>query len=210
MIPTHPAAHYLMGGVKTDLFGRTSLRNLYAAGEVACTGVHGANRLASNSLLEGLVYGARAGQTAALDSHGAIPASAQSKAIALSEILREPNRIKETKKGIQRLMWEKVGILRDGRDLKEALRHLMHLGSHFKAPSTSRAECELINLITVAELMIVSAMAREESRGAHYRADHPCRNDRKLQKHSVISNASHVDFVTFNPTKAALEVPAAK
>jgi L-aspartate oxidase len=107
-------------------------------------------------------------------------------------------------------MWEKVGILRDGRDLKEALRHLMHLGSHFKAPSASRAECELMNLIIVAELMIVSAMAREESRGAHYRADHPCRDDRKLQKHSVISNASHVDFVTFNPPRAALEVPAAK
>jgi L-aspartate oxidase len=210
MIPTHPAAHYLMGGVKTDLFGRTSLRNLYAAGEVACTGVHGANRLASNSLLEGLVYGARAGQAVASDAHGTVPAGLKTKAIALPENSRELNRLKETKKAIQRLMWEKVGILRDGRDLKDALRHLMHLGSHFKAPSASRAECELINLITVAELMIVSAMAREESRGAHYRADHPCKNDQKLQKHSVISTASHVDFVHFNSPKTAREVPAAK
>jgi len=210
MIPTHPAAHYLMGGVKTDLFGRTSLRNLYAAGEVACTGVHGANRLASNSLLEGLVYGARAGQAVASDRHGTVPASLESKAIALPEHSRALSRLKETKKAIQRLMWEKVGILRDGRDLKDALRHLMHLGSHFKAPSASRAECELINLITVAELMIVSAMAREESRGAHYRADHPCRNDQKLQKHSVISTASHVDFVNFNSPKTAREIPAAK
>ena len=85
MIPTHPAAHYLMGGVKTDLFGRTSLRNPYAAGEVACTGVHGANRLASNSLLEGLVYGARAGQTAVADTHGSIPASVESKTMAFPE-----------------------------------------------------------------------------------------------------------------------------
>ncbi|MCI0628892.1 MAG: L-aspartate oxidase [Acidobacteria bacterium] len=210
MIPTHPAAHYLMGGVKTDLHGRTSLRNLYAAGEVACTGVHGANRLASNSLLEGLVYGARAGQAAASDAHGSLPASLESKTAGLSDNSGGMNRLKETKKSIQRLMWQKVGILRDGRELKEALRHLMHLGSHFKGPSANRPECELINLITVAELMIVSAMAREESRGAHYRADHPCRNDQKLQKHSVISTATHVDFVDLNRPKAARETPAAQ
>src|SRR5262245_12172827 len=209
MIPTHPAAHYLMGGVKTDLFGRTSLRNLYAAGEVACTGVHGANRLASNSLLEGLVYGARAGQAAASDVHDTVPTGLESKANTFAPNGNDPNRVKETKKSIQRLMWEKVGILRDGRDLKDALRHLMHLGSHFKAPSTSRPECELMNLITVAELMIVSAMAREESRGAHYRADHPYKNDQKLQKHSVISSASHVDFVNFNVPRTR-EVPAVK
>ena len=210
MIPTHPAAHYLMGGVKTDLFGRTSLRNLYAAGEVACTGVHGANRLASNSLLEGLVYGARAGQAAASDTCHSVPASLESRANTLPANGREPNRMKDTKKSIQRLMWEKVGILRDGRDLKEALRHLMHLGSHFRTPSVNRAECELINLITVAELMIVSAMAREESRGAHYRSDHPYKNDQKLQKHSVIANAARVDFVNFNSSQTAKEAPAAK
>jgi L-aspartate oxidase len=210
MIPTHPAAHYLMGGVKTDLAGRTSLRNLYAAGEVACTGVHGANRLASNSLLEGLVYGARAGQAAVADTPGPLPASLKSESLPLPDSSIDMSRLKETRKAVQRLMWEKVGILRDGRDLKEALRHLMHLGSHFKMPSSSRAECELINLITVAELMIVSAMAREESRGAHYRADYPFKNDQKLQKHSVMLSASHVDFVTFNSPKAALEAPAVK
>ncbi|MBM3804333.1 MAG: L-aspartate oxidase [Acidimicrobiia bacterium] len=210
MIPTHPAAHYLMGGIKTDLWGRTSLRNLYAAGEVACTGVHGANRLASNSLLEGLVYGARAGRAAASEKHGPVPASVASKAREFPRDSPDLTRIRETKKVMQRLMWEKVGILRDGRDLKEALRHLLHLGSHFKMSSTSRAECELVNLVTVAELMIVSAMAREESRGAHYRADYPCRSDQKLQKHSVISNASHVDFVDLNSPESVREAPVAR
>jgi L-aspartate oxidase len=198
MIPTHPAAHYLMGGVKTDLNGHSSLKNLYAAGEVACTGVHGANRLASNSLLEGLVYGARAGQAAVAEARSAIPEHLQAGALAWPEHCAEPHRVNDTRKAVQRLMWEKVGILRDGRELKEALRHLMHLGSHFKMPSINRAECELVNLLTTAELIIVSAMAREESRGAHYRSDHPCKDDQKFKKHSVISQATHVDFVDLN------------
>lgn len=210
IIPTHPAAHYLMGGVKTDLAGRTSLTNLYAAGEVACTGVHGANRLASNSLLEGLVYGARAGKTAAASAPHSIPVELQTKMPSWSEQCAEPHRVKDNKRAVQRLMWEKVGILREGRDLKDALRHLMHLGSHFKVPSANRTECELVNLITVAELIIVSAMVREESRGAHYRSDHPWKNDLKLRKHSVISNVSHVDFVELNPPKTIKEIPTAK
>ncbi len=210
MIPTHPAAHYMMGGVRTDLEGRTSLRNLYAAGEVACTGVHGANRLASNSLLEGLVYGARAGQTAAREAPPSVPGHLKAESPERVECGPDLHRLKETRKGIQRLMWENVGILRDGRELKEALRHLLHLGSHFKASSANRAECELKNLITVAELMIVSAMAREESRGAHYRSDHPYRNEQKFKKHSVISTSTRVDFVDFSLPKASQEAPVAK
>lgn len=208
MIPTHPAAHYLMGGVRTDLEGRTSLKNLYAAGEVACTGVHGANRLASNSLLEGLVYGARAGQAATSDARDPVPARLEAAELSWPEESAEPRRVKDTRRAVQRLMWEKVGILRDGWELKEALKHLMHLGSHFKSPSINRAECELVNLITVAELIIISAMAREESRGAHYRSDHPYKNDTKLKKHSLISRVSHVDFVDLNPPKTAKESPA--
>lgn len=210
MIPTHPAAHYLMGGIKTDLEGRTSLRNLYAAGEVACTGVHGANRLASNSLLEGLVYGARAGRTAAAEAPACIPPQLDGLTLQRAESSPDLHRVKETKKGIQRLMWEKVGILRDGRELKEALRHLMHLGSHFRTASGNRAECELTNLITVAELMIVSAMAREESRGAHYRSDHPYRNEQKFKKHSAVSTATRVDFVDFSLPKSSKEESVAK
>jgi succinate dehydrogenase/fumarate reductase flavoprotein subunit len=127
-----------------------------------------------------------------------------------SEQCAEPHRVKDNKRAVQRLMWEKVGILREGRELKDALRHLMHLGSHFKVPSANRPECELVNLITVAELIIVSAMVREESRGAHYRSDHPWKNDHKLRKHSVISNVSHVDFVELNPPKTIKEIPTAK
>jgi L-aspartate oxidase len=194
MIPVHPAAHYLMGGIKTDLNGRTSLENLYAAGEVACTGVHGANRLASNSLLEGLVYGARAGLSAISDARMA-PGSLDAGLSPPSDQPLDPRRVKETRSAVQHLMWERVGILRDGRELKEALRHLMHLSSHFKSNSGDRAQCELVNLMTVAELVVLSAMAREESRGAHYRSDHPCRNEQKFKKHSVTSKSNHVDFV---------------
>ena len=197
MIPSHPAAHYLMGGVKTDLHGRTSLRNLYAAGEVACTGVHGANRLASNSLLEGLVYGARAGRAVISDPITVASPPLPSPLSNWEDSGLELQRLKEIRTSIQRLMWEKVGILRDGRELREALRHLMHLGSHLKKRTANRVACELLNLITVAELIIVSAMARDESRGAQYRSDYPYKNDAKFQKHSVISTASHVDFVEF-------------
>jgi L-aspartate oxidase len=208
MIPSHPAAHYLMGGVKTDLHGRTSLRNLYAAGEVACTGVHGANRLASNSLLEGLVYGARAGRAVISDPVAEISPPLPSLPSNWEDAGLENHRLKELRTSVQRLMWEKVGILRDGRELQEALRHLMHLGSHLKKRTANRAACELLNLVTVAELVIVSAMARDESRGAQYRSDHPFKNDAKFKKHSVISTATHVDFVEFGPvTTLTVETP---
>jgi L-aspartate oxidase len=205
MIPVHPAAHYLMGGIKTDLSGRTSLANLYAAGEVACTGVHGANRLASNSLLEGLVYGARTGRAAISDARTAVPKIVEDNAPLTTDPPPDLRRVKETRSAMQRLMWERVGILRDGRELKEALRHLMHLNSHFKSSSGERSECELVNLMTVGELMILSAMAREESRGAHYRSDYPCRNEQKFKKHSVISKSNHVDFVEMTPAQTAAE-----
>ncbi|PYV89462.1 MAG: L-aspartate oxidase [Acidobacteria bacterium] len=205
MIPVHPAAHYLMGGIKTDLRGRTSMENLYAAGEVACTGVHGANRLASNSLLEGLVYGARLGLAAIADAHRSVPNEVATGASCWSSHTQELHRIKETKLAVQRLMWEKVGILRNGKDLKEALRHLLHLSSHLMANTPDRAECELRNLMTVGELIIVSAMAREESRGAHYRSDWPCRNEQKFKKHSVISKSNHVDFIDVVSSKSTAE-----
>jgi L-aspartate oxidase len=195
MIPVHPAAHYEMGGVKTDLSGRTSLQNLYAAGEVACTGVHGANRLASNSLLEGLVYGARVALAAGAEVPGVIPEGLDSQSYPSTEDAPDPRRTKETRLAVQRMMWEKVGILREGRELKSALRHLLHLKSHLNGRCVHRAEVELSNLMIVAELTALSSMAREESRGAHYRADYPYKNDQKFRKHSVVSKSNHVDFI---------------
>ena len=208
MIPVHPAAHYFMGGVKTDLSGRTSLQNLYAAGEVACTGVHGANRLASNSLLEGLVFGARAGLAVLSDTHEAIP-EIDSSLPSSDYRPHDLRKVKETRSAVQHLMWEKVGIMREGRELKEALRHLLHLSSHFKPHGTERVEWELANLMTVGELMILSAMAREESRGAHYRSDYPFRNEQKFKKHSVTSKSNHVEFVEIASLKAAPEAQGA-
>jgi len=174
-IPVSPAAHYIMGGVQTDVHGRTSLPGLYAAGEVACTGVHGANRLASNSLLEGLVFGARAGAAALRESpaQGKRPQRAPVKGPIEDWRIDEP-----IKQRVRSLMWEKVGIIRTADGLKEAIGELDRLRQ--RAPNRST-----LNFITVACLIAEAALARQESRGAHYRADFPERNDELWQRHSV-------------------------
>jgi len=203
LIPVHPAAHYFMGGVKTDLEGKTSLANLYAAGEVACTGVHGANRLASNSLLEGLVYGARVGRFAAASAPSRTPPDL-SFPLPSSEIVPlDPRFLRDTRAAVQKLMWDNVGIMRNGHDLKESLRHLLHWNSKVQRHAPTRPERELANLLLVSELIILCAMAREESRGAHYRAEFPCRNDKKFQKHSIIARDRRVQFLASSPLPAA-------
>lgn len=182
--PVHPAAHYAMGGVRTDLDGRTSLARLFAAGEVACTGVHGANRLASNSLLEGVVYGARAARAMRAESgapfleaapHGDIrfPASSETE-------LRE-------------LAWDRCGILRDGPSLEVARAQLSTTPMAGRS-APARADFELRNLHAVTTLIAHCALAREESRGGHYRVDFPAKRD-EFQKHSVISLTKDVCFV---------------
>jgi L-aspartate oxidase len=177
LIPVRPAAHYLMGGVRTDVNGRTSLRRLYAAGEVACTGVHGANRLASNSLLEGLVFGARAARAmcdeAALPvRNGRVPEGGATPRISRADL--------------QQTMWQKAGLLRDAAGLRDA-RAFLEQGSEAKA-GASREALELRNLWQVARLIVASALAREESRGAHFRNDFPERDDARFQKHSDVGN----------------------
>jgi L-aspartate oxidase len=173
--PVHPAAHYAMGGVWTDLFGRTTVDGLWAAGEVACTGVHGANRLASNSLLEGLVYGARAGRaiaaTPAPPSHASMTA-AQLFAPACAE------------DQLRRLATNHCGILRDAAGLRKALRDLQDVFGAGR-PVTSRGDVELANRHNVTQLIASCALAREESRGAHRRIDYPERAS-SFQKHSMI------------------------
>jgi len=234
MAPVCPAAHYMMGGVKTDLWGRTSLPGLYAAGETADTGVHGANRLASNSLLEGLVFGARAGDAMLKDApavkhkSGPLPGSLAPKPGNSAPGTRpadEKPAASAQLSQIRDVMWRHVGILRSGKELSAAIALLekMELHAvatpekrlsastgdghgHTGAPGlsgvvatteqehASRADFELRNLHTLAALIARSALAREESRGSHYRSDFPYRDDDIFQKHSLIQRSKDVVF----------------
>jgi L-aspartate oxidase len=180
LIPVRPAAHYLMGGVQTDLDGQTSIPGLYAAGETACTGVHGANRLASNSLLEGLVYGARAG--ARMRNEQGKKSPPQPAKVGQPTKEADPSKWVETLKNV---MWRNAGVVRSGTGLREALEILETLENRMP-PATSRRTCEALNLRETAELIIRSAIARKESRGAHYRTDFPEHNDSDFKKHSRV------------------------
>jgi L-aspartate oxidase len=180
-IPIGPAAHYVMGGVRTDLDGRTTLDRLFAAGEVACTGVHGANRLASNSLLEGLVFGARAGramrQQHAKDAAGADGARAAGGARGAT-----PAAIAVSAAEIQDVMWRHVGLFRDREGLEQASRQLEDawraVDGHVRDAAPLDAEgWRTLSLLTVGMLIARAALRREESRGAHYRSDFPERDD---------------------------------
>ena len=189
LIPVRPAAHYLMGGIKTDVHGRTTLRGLYAAGEAACTGVHGANRLASNSLLEGLVFGVEAAETMVRErvevrSFSLRQAQGQDDVSVGKDELEETR--EETEAWIARLramMWLEAGLLRDRAGLERAVAELDAMGRTMPRGMTRRA-AEARNLHTVAGLMVRSALGREESRGAHFRNDFPEKGARA--RHSVI------------------------
>jgi L-aspartate oxidase len=197
--PVSPAAHYVMGGVRTDLEGRTTLRGLYAAGEVACTGVHGANRLASNSLLEGLVFGARAGNAAARDCAGVRVQSAANVNAEEPGVREDSARVNAAalavRKRVRRLMWERVGILRSRTSLQRALAEFGQIESAPLRPAPR-------NFLTVATLIARSALWREESRGGHYRIDFPARDDEHWRAHSVIqrdaglSRSETIDFTS--------------
>jgi L-aspartate oxidase len=182
LIPVRPAAHYFMGGVKTDVQGRTSLPGLYAAGEVACTGVHGANRLASNSLLEGLVFGALAAETMMAEAQvGEIDSAAAVEPVAGGVTPEAATERWITE--LRGLMWKHAGLLRDEAGLREAQRGLDALAVTMPRGLFRRA-LEARNLHAVAELIVASALGRKESRGAHYRNDFPLRHT--LARHSVI------------------------
>ncbi|HEX8292901.1 MAG TPA: FAD-binding protein, partial [Pyrinomonadaceae bacterium] len=172
---------------RTDLDGRTTLPGLYAAGEVACTGVHGANRLASNSLLEGLVFGARAGAAAAEDLKGRRAPSGDSVgeggAPPRADVRRVSTAAAAVRKRVRRLMWERVGILRTRAGLERALSEFEQIASAPLLPGPR-------NFVTTATLVARSALWREESRGAHYRLDFPRRDEEHWRVHSVIQKDS--------------------
>jgi len=200
LIPVRPAAHYLMGGIKTDLNGRTSLPGLYAAGEAACTGVHGANRLASNSLLEGLVFGARAAQSMLADSLPLVAADAPAaNPKPLSD--SEEALVEELIANLQASMWAYAGLLRQESTLRQGLAAqqacaagLAGLAGQGKG---SRRLAEARAMSRVAHAILVSALARTESRGAHFRNDYPKRDDENFMKHSVFNRKGGEGQVVF-------------
>jgi len=184
LVPIRPAAHYAMGGVRTDLHGRASIQGLYAAGEVACTGVHGANRLASNSLLEGLVYGARAARTMRneIRSHQSATAKVQKLPPRSNGSANDSEKLIQK---VQAAMWKQVAVVRDGKTLREALAELSSIRASMSEAADRRAH-EAANILQTGTLIARSALAREDSRGAHYRVDFPLKNDRKFNRHSVV------------------------
>jgi L-aspartate oxidase len=188
-----------MGGVRTDLYGRTTVAGLYAAGEVACTGVHGANRLASNSLLEGLVFGARAGNAAIQDNFELkITNYAQETEDQKSKIKNRSIEISTAvKKRVKRLMWERVGILRDKESLQRALGELEQISKANLSMSSK-------NFVTVAKLIAKAALWREESRGGHFRTDFPERNEH-WRVHSIQKLGAEISSdrrINFGPAEA--------
>ena len=178
-IPVRPGAHYFVGGAVTDGDGRTSVSRLYAVGEVASTGLHGANRLASNSLLEGAVMGARAGIHAAATSRAR--GDGLPRTMPGPELAENPPRIihDDLLYSLKSLMWRQVGLKRDAAGLEDA-RSRIAFWHHYlmRAPLADRRAHELANMLTVAALVTESSLRRKESRGTHFRTDHPAADDR--------------------------------
>jgi L-aspartate oxidase len=186
LIPVAPAAHYLMGGVKVNSWGETNIAGLFAAGETACTGVHGANRLASNSLLESVVFSKRIVQRTEVTTPARDCEKRSNQAISCCLPRREvlPRVSPFNLPNLQSLVWDKVGIIRSGKGLKEAASTLATWHSLLPQPS-DRPSLELCNLVLCARLMTEAALLREESRGAHFRTDFP-RTSPEWQRHIVL------------------------
>ncbi len=195
LIPVVPAAHYMCGGILVDYWGNSSIVHLYACGETACTGVHGANRLASNSLLEALVFSHRAVVDASrkldkitLADREEIPEWDERGTHDFEEWILLSHNFME----IQSVMWDYVGIVRSDLRLNRALRRILLLEKEiedfYKRTKITPQILELRNIVTTAKLIITSALKRKESRGLHYTTNHPDQNDRYWKKNTILSN----------------------
>ena len=192
LIPVSPAAHYYMGGVVTDTWGRTTIPGLYAVGEVSCTGIHGANRLASNSLLEGLVFGRRAARmiaqtldNPALEHDWPVTPALTGPWMDISSVVMPQSTFdaplaSETRAAIQRIMWESVSLRRDAEGLTSALEELRALADG------GPYDPETANMLLVAQGVTLAALSRDESRGGHYRMDFPERDTSRDGRHSML------------------------
>ena len=190
-IPVSPAAHYMMGGVKTSLWGATTVPGLFAAGETACTGVHGANRLASNSLLEGLVFGQRAGLATAQYARNT-PLTTHPRLHSLHDVKGKDHSsagpsldITGIRASLKKLMWDNVGIVRNKKALTAAMKQLHIWERIMKDHEPERDFFELKNMITASTLITRSALLREGSVGAHFRTDFPAKG-RNWRKRTVL------------------------
>jgi len=198
LIPIHPAAHYMIGGIDADSNGRTTLGGLYAVGEAGCSGLHGANRLGSNSLLEGLAFGARAGidaAHAAKDDTIRFPTSLEAQ---IPPSTKTELDIADVKSSLRSVMWRNVGIERSGERLTETREIVAFLSRYFMDKTFDAAKLgraavngwELQNMLTVCQLIATAALARTESRGAHYRLDYRERDDANWRVHLLWKRGS--------------------
>ncbi|MFA5879535.1 MAG: FAD-binding protein, partial [Candidatus Margulisiibacteriota bacterium] len=187
LIPVIPAAHYFMGGIKTNSCGSTSVQHLYAIGETAALAVHGANRLASNSLLDGLVFGYRASQDALKiqENPNYLPKNfIETWSEKIKDITPE-QKLKALiiKQKIRKLMWRNVGIIRNAKGLQKTLNDLKKFDLILKISTLEEEFLEVQNMLIIAKLVTLFALKRQESRGAHYRSDYPEPNNFKWQIH---------------------------
>ncbi|MDP3012681.1 MAG: L-aspartate oxidase [Candidatus Subteraquimicrobiales bacterium] len=189
LIPVSPVAHYIMGGIKADINGKTNIPGFYVSGEVACSGVHGANRLASNSLLEGLVFSERIVNSLPEDMKD-IDKENLGKISSAYSVKRKKLKvnIEEKKNNLRLAMTENVGVIRSKEGLEKILELINSMKEILEAEFISPEGFELQNMITVAELIARSALMREESRGAHFRSDFPSTDDLHWKKHIVLKH----------------------
>lgn len=203
LIPVSPASHYFVGGAVTDLWGKTSLPGLYACGEVSSSGVHGANRLASNSLLEGLVFGERVVRD--LNRYLSAPERSVRKIrLELSDESRQgnpPDLVRTAAVEVKKTMSRLCGVVRSREGLQEAARALSTIRESLEPPSRNVEELELFNLLTLASLMVSSALTREESRGVHLRSDFPAPNEEVWRRHISVRYDPSSEAAVLNVTR---------